>query len=417
MDNEPPPHFKPQHLRQPSTQTDFGSVAIPVVRSPAPPAKAPDIAAKILGTSCKIAAVSANTQPVSMLSECLGAGLVPALIEATGGRLRGVHFFKSLWQRGGASTATGTYNTDLGPVEVVVKVPVAYSEYSWSRQLAAAAGDDPHSPVPRILDGGIELGGYDLAWLICEKLNGHIVPAGPSAASAKNASAGQACVAVQSMLLSVAKMQLLAERVRPIEELDLGKGSEWQRAIASSREAVRRAQFPDSQKWHNLLKAVARRLPCLLDRWTHRGVNAWCHGDVHPGNAMQRTGVPMVYLCDAAAFSADTGLPSVPVERPPCVLIDLALIHPGHWLEDALYLERVFWGRQHLLSNINSLKCLAAYRRQLGLPCIGDYGLLANVRRVLTAAAAPGLFEREGNVHYLRHALGLIERILPAVAH
>jgi hypothetical protein len=27
------------------------------------------------------------------------------------------------------------------------------------------------------------------------------------------------------------------------------------------------------------------------------------------------------------------------------------------------------------------------------------------------------LFEREGNVHYLRHALGLIERILPAVAH
>jgi len=385
MDNVPPPHSKPHHPPTSASPSDHRTAAARSVPAPAAP----------------------------LISDCLGAALVPALIAATDGRLSEVRFFKSQWQRGGASTATGTYQADSGPVKVVIKVPVAYSEYSWSRELAAAAGDDPHSPVPRVLAGGIELGGYDLAWLICEKLGGHIVPTGPSAQSA---SPTQACAAVQSMLLSVAKMQLLAERIRPIQELDLGKGSEWQRAIASSREAVRRAQFPDSQKWHNLLKAVARRLPCLLDRWTHRGINAWCHGDVHPGNAMQRNAVPMLCLCNAAAFSPDTGLPAVATERPPCVLIDLALIHPGHWLEDALYLERVFWGRQHLLGNINSLKCLAAYRRQLGLPCVGDYGLLANVRRVLTAAAAPGLFEREGNVQYLRHALGLIERILPAVA-
>ena len=399
MDNEPPPHSQPKSKLQ-SKPEYLASPRLLADQRAAPTATA------------QIPTTQALATP--LLSECLGAGLLPALIEATSGRLSAVRFFKSQWQRGGASTATGTYNSDLGPVDVVIKVPVGYSEYSWTRQLAAAAGDDPHSPVPRVLAGGIELGGYDLAWLICEKLGGHIVPTGPNA---DNASPSQACAAVQSILLSVAKMQLLAERIRPIEELDLGKGSEWQRAIASSREAVRRAQFPDSQKWHNQLKAVARRLPCLLDRWTHRSVNAWCHGDVHPGNAMQRSGVPMLCLCDAAAFSADTGLPPVPTQRPPCVLIDLALIHPGHWLEDALYLERVYWGRQHLLGNINSLKCLAAYRRQLGLPCVGDYGLLANVRRVLTAAAAPGLFEREGNVHYLRHALGLIERILPAVAH
>lgn len=357
-------------------------------------------------------------------TDCLGASLVPALIEATGGRLREVQFFRSIWQRGGASTALGKFAASDGLIDVVIKLPIAYNEYRWGRELADAAGDDPHSPVPRVLAGGLELGGYDLAWLIVEKLSGHVVPTGVSQAPPVDAEQcaypdrrSENCAAIQSMLLAVAKMQFLAERIRPIEELDLGKGSEWERAIASSREAVRRATFPDSQKWHNQLKAVARNLPSLLLRWTHRGVNAWCHGDLHPGNAMCRPGVPPLCLSTAGGFSPDTGLPNITVERPPCVLIDLALVHPGHWLEDAMYLERVFWGRQHLLGNINTLKCLAAYRRQLGLPCTGDYGLLANVRRVLTAAAAPGLFEREGNVGYLRHALGLIERILPAVAH
>lgn len=82
-----------------------------------------------------------------------------------------------------------------------------------------------------------------------------------------------------------------------------------------------------------------------------------------------------------------------------------------------MYFERVFWGREHCLGNIKPLKVLSAMRRELGLPCTGDYGALANVKRVLNAAAAPGLFLREGNPIYLKHALHLIDKLLPSVAH
>jgi hypothetical protein len=48
----------------------------------------------------------------------------------------------------------------------------------------------------------------------------------------------------------------------------------------------------------------------------------------------------------------------------------------------------------------------------------GDYGELANIRRVLMAACVPAVVDREGsNAKYLRHALDLIERLLPQIPH
>jgi len=77
----------------------------------------------------------------------------------------------------------------------------------------------------------------------------------------------------------------------------------------------------------------------------------------------------------------------------------------------------VYWGQSHLIHHVNLVSVLSAERRALGLPATGDYGMLASVRRVLMAAAAPGLVEREGNPKYLEHALGLIDKLLPAVGH
>jgi len=328
-------------------------------------------------------------------TECLAHALVPALTAACGGRLSAVQWFKSPWQRGGASTGIGTFVDDQGrPASVVVKVPVGFSEYKWTSDLAAAAaGWNVPSPVPRVLAGGLELGGYDLAWMVLEKLGPHLPITSASPADA--AAVARAGECASAALRAVATFHLLAERVRPVEGVTEIDHAAWERAVAGSREAVRRGTLPDGPHWATALKAVSRALPNLFARWAVRAGNAWCHGDVHPGNVLLRHGEG----------------------TPQCVLIDLALMRPGHWLEDAMYFERVFWGREHCLGNINPLKVLSAMRRELGLPCTGDYGALANVKRVLNAAAAPGLFLREGNPLYLKHALHLIDKLLPSVAH
>lgn len=64
--------------------------------------------------------------------------------------------------------------------------------------------------------------------------------------------------------------------------------------------------------------------------WESRPRDTWCHGDLHPGNAMRR----------------DLGNG----QRGRCVLLDLAFVHPGHWVEDAVYIERQFWARPSCLA-------------------------------------------------------------------
>jgi len=51
--------------------------------------------------------------------------------------------------------------------------------------------------------------------------------------------------------------------------------------------------------------------------------------------------------------------------RAGCVLIDLAEAGPGHWVEDGVYLERLFWGRPGLLHGVEVLTEGAPRPRQL----------------------------------------------------
>ena len=101
-----------------------------------------------------------------------------------------------------------------------------------------------------------------------------------------------------------------------------------------------------------------------------------------------------------------------------CVLIDLALVHAGHWVEDAVYLERLHWHRPEALHGVKPVQTLAKFRKELGLPNTEgeDHGLLANTRRVLMAATTPAYLHREGNPKYVRAALNKLETLLPLVA-
>lgn len=318
----------------------------------------------------------------------LAAALAPALVEAcdrAGLHLHGLSWFRSQWQRGGGSTATALLSgpADQGaPRPVVIKMPVGPVEHRWTTMLSS---DDPEAVTPRVLASGTELGGHDLAWLVLERLPG--VPVAASLSPAACAEVLKSAAQWQRDAVAAAAAAGLALHAPPVQD--------FPHAVEHSREVCKRSDhIPDAHRWASTLKLVAKALPTLLTYWNARPINAWCHGDLHPGNALRR---------------------GEPPAR--CVLIDMALVHPGHWAEDALYFERVHWGRPAVLEGLSPVSALAAARRALGLPTDGDYGTLANVRRVLTAATAPALLEREGNPRYLAHALEVITRVLPQVPH
>lgn len=317
--------------------------------------------------------------------DSLAAMLCPVLREVCGGRLSTVQWFRSAWQAGGAATGTATFQIDQPPqtVEVVVKLPVGPSEFRWTTSSSNHSSGGLNPPTPRVLAAGTELAGYDLAWLVVERLSGDPLSAHPCQSG------------VESLLHAAAEWYQQAESVKPIAEADPPRTEDWAALIAKGREAVRDNHLPDGQRWNDCLKHAQKALPRLVPAWNGREINTWCHGDLHPGNAMWRLPLPGG------------------AEGKRCVLIDLALVHPGHWIEDALYLERLYWAKPDLLFGVKPVTQLARYRKELGLPTGDDYQYLANLRRVLMAATVPAFLEHEGHPRYVHSALGVLERTLP----
>lgn len=336
----------------------------------------------------------ASAPPSDTDSGSLAEMLCPILREVCGGRLSPVQWFRSAWQAGGASTGTATYQlTPTRAIDVVVKLPVGPLEHHWTTAVGACDDSVEHhdGPTPRVLASGTELGGYDLAWLVVEKLDGHPLSTMLSAES------------VQGLLRTAAVWYRRAGSTRDIADAPPPKVEDWPALIARGREAVRDNALTDAQRWNEALKHVQRLLPKLVNGWESRRINTWCHGDLHPGNAMLRA--------RAGGGKEEASL----VQR--CVLIDLALVHPGHWVEDALYLERLFWAKPELLFGIKPVPTLARFRRELGLDTSDDYGSIALLRRVLMAATVPAFLEHEGHPKYVRAALDVLEKSMAALGY
>jgi len=95
-----------------------------------------------------------------------GAALEPVLLASCGGRLSAVSWFRTDWQRGGALTGYATFKDDDDTDHaVVVKLPVPPRERSWMVRL-----QDAGDVVPRVFAHGEALGGYDMAWVVMERL-------------------------------------------------------------------------------------------------------------------------------------------------------------------------------------------------------------------------------------------------------
>jgi len=319
-----------------------------------------------------------------ILGASLGPALEPVLRTVCEGKLSQIRWFRSDWQRGGGSTGLAEFQTGTATVEVVVKLPVGPVEFNWATALGRRADFDPDLPVPHIYAADTALSGYDLAWLVMERLPGQPLGGHLDADG------------VHAIIHALADWHERASRLQPPGPAP--KPADFARAIEHSREVCKHGVLPEHQKWNHELKALQKVLPELVARWEARPMSAWCHGDTHPGNAMRRAPCP--------GKSVGRG-----------VLIDLALVHPGHWIEDAVYLERVHWGRPEALAGVAPVAALAATRRAAGLRWSEDHGLLAAVRRVLMAGCAPAALEREGNPKYLHAALEVLQRYLPQVTH
>ena len=328
----------------------------------------------------------AHRLPSTSSSHSLAESLGPALRASCSGQLGPIEWFRVSWQHGGAATGFSVWTTTSGrKIKVLVKLPIGPVELRWTRALGLVQetvfeSDGPCThPTPRVLACGSELGGYDIAWIVTERL-------APTTLSHElNESA------IQDMLAALDGFHQAAFRHAPVEGQPTREN--WELLLDKSRQAARTGDVPQSQRWNEAVKRVQKILSPMVTRWEHRPLNTWCHGDFHGGNALRRYG-----------------------HSGGCVLIDLALVHPGHWLEDALYLERQFWARPELLHGIKPVTVLGRMHRERGMDDPG-YVDLANVRRVLMGSSELSFVSAEGHPKYLHACLEMVERLLPQLPH
>jgi hypothetical protein len=310
------------------------------------------------------------THPTQMFGE----GLAPVLVQACGGRLTDLHWFRTDWQRGGALTGYAVYRADDGEHPVVVKLPVRPIELLWLRRLQR----DRHAHgevVPHVLAGGDVLNGYDMVWVVMARL-----PHGPL---------GPLWHGAEFDLLAEAAGRFYAAAASyPVDAPP--RTEDWPSILRRARQAVHEHSVPKEQRWNKALKGLQKASKTLLAKWDARPVDQWCHGDLHLANAMTRS----------------------PPPDGPAVLFDLAEVHAGHWVEDAVYFEHLFWGHESHLAGRDVVKMISRQRKAHGLAAESDWPRLANMRRALLAGAAPAYLASEGAGPHLHGALNVLERTL-----
>ena len=178
-----------------------------------------------------------------------------------------------------------------------------------------------------------------------------------------------------------------AAREFPVDQN--GRQEDWKELIQRAKQSIKLNSINSSSNWKKLYKYLSTKLDDVLDIWRARHTRQWLHGDVHLANSMCRSDKDDAPVC----------------------LIDLAEIHAGHWVEDAIFLERQLWGHPSRLASSNPLKAMAYARKAIGLNVSEDYPELANIRRLLLAATAPAFMQSEGDPRYLAACLDQFQRM------
>ncbi len=331
----------------------------------------------------------ASTPPDTLM---FGSSLEPVLLKQCDGRLSHVAWFRTDWQRGGALTGYASWHDDQNqPHDVVVKLPIPPRERDWLVRLSGETSDRHNAPsvTPRVFAHGNQLNGYDLAWVVMEKL-----PHGPLG-TAWHGTEFDLLVDAAGLFYAAADATALPDEPTP-------EPNDWEALLRLGRDKVKTKSWPQGQAWKAALKQAGKKLDGWLDTWNQRPRTGWCHGDLHLGNAMSRTAPPP----EASTPGSQAGAEARSKEAPGCdsnetcanaaVLLDLANVRPGHWVEDAVYCEHLYWSVPDRLAGRKLVSLIAKARRAHGLEVGDDWSALADVKRKLLAMAAPATLGHEG---------------------
>jgi len=300
----------------------------------------------------------------STIPSSLASSLEPILRKQTNNYLGDIHWFRTDWQRGGAATGFSVWQKDDDDiVEVVVKLPIVERELRWTNRMQDADG-----VAPLLLASGQSLAGYDLAWMIIERF-----PVGPLGKHWEENNIDR--------IADAAARFTKGASAYPVDQI--GRKEDWKTLLQKAKISVRENHIKDSPKWKKAHALLTKKLSLLLELWRGRKVEQWLHGDLHLANAMCRSN------------DSDAQV----------TLIDLAEVHAGHWVEDAVYLERQLWGHKSRLNTSRPVHAMAVARKQHGLHVGENYIELVEVRRLLLAATAPTFMQSEGDPRYLAACL------------
>ncbi len=298
-----------------------------------------------------------------------GAALEPNLRHACDDRLGRITWFRSSWQRGGAATGYATFHDDDDrEMPVVVKVPVPPIERDCLVHLQRS-----NDVAPRLFGHGQSLNGYDLAWVVMERL-----PHGPLGSAWEGAEFDLLCQAVGGFYAATADMPVHGQP----------RDKDWPAILEAARRNITEDHdVRHEQRWKNALKKCHKALEGWIEAWQQRPCDQWCHGDLHLGNAMTRTLPP----------------------DGPALLLDFAEAHPGCWVEDAVYFEHLYWARRAKLGGRKLCSLIARQRKALGLEVDADWPRLAGIKRALLAMSTPAMLEHDGDPLHVEAALGVLE--------
>lgn len=309
-------------------------------------------------------------------SQFFGSALEPVLLGECGGRLSRISWFRADWQRGGALTGYATYKDDHGRRhEAVVKMPVPPGERRWLVDLQHAS-----HVVPRLYAHGEQLNGYDIAWVVMERL-----PHGPLGPQWSGSEFDLVIEAAGRFYAAAANVPV---RGNPLER-------DWEHLFAKARDHVHSHSVPDEQRWKEALKKAHRKLHDWIVIWHDRPTGDWCHGDLHLGNAL-------THHPPAPQNGSDT-------PHGPAVLIDFANTHRGCWVEDGVYFEHLFWSHRRRLGGRKLCKALAKARRDHGVPVDPNWSDFAAALRALYAMSTPARLYDDGDPLHLSAALEVLE--------
>ncbi|WP_432797807.1 phosphotransferase [Poriferisphaera sp. WC338] len=306
--------------------------------------------------------------PEAFSNGSFGSLLEPVLKQVVGDQLGEISWFRTDWQRGGAITGFSNWRLEDGEeVPVVVKLPVPPCERHWLVSLQV------HEHVAPVLYAhGDVLGGYDLAWVIMQR-----VPHGPIGSAWKGAEF--------DLLVDVASRFYKATQDHALTGKPLQR--DWQHIFELSRKHVHDHDVPDSKHWSKTLKKARKKLPEWLKVWSDRPMDGWCHGDLHLANALSLA----------------------PAPAGPALLIDYAEVRVGHWVEDAVYFEHLYWSVRDRLQGRKLCKMIAHARKDLGFELDPHWADYAQIKRNLLAMSTPAMLQHDGDPNHLRACLEVLD--------